>query len=54
MCCGSGRALIQAAAQLRQGADGERATLIGIDLVDAFVAAPAVPGPTLVAAPVET
>ncbi|WP_433795901.1 class I SAM-dependent methyltransferase [Actinoplanes sp. CA-252034] len=46
LCCGSGRALIQAAGQTGG------ATLIGVDLVDAFRPAP--PGVTLIAAPLET
>ncbi|MFC4072898.1 class I SAM-dependent methyltransferase [Actinoplanes subglobosus] len=46
LCCGSGRALIQAAG-LTQGV-----TLTGVDLVEAFL--PAAPGVTLVAAPIET
>jgi trans-aconitate methyltransferase len=46
LCCGSGRALIQAAARV------DPAKLAGVDLVDAF--APAPPGLTLVAAPIET
>ncbi|GAB1689959.1 class I SAM-dependent methyltransferase [Krasilnikovia sp. M28-CT-15] len=52
--CGSGRALIQAAKQLRQGAHGGQAALVGIDLVDAFMPVPAVPGLALIAAPIET
>ncbi|GLW35888.1 class I SAM-dependent methyltransferase [Actinoplanes regularis] len=50
LCCGSGRALIQAATRLRPG----EATLVGLDLVDAFAPGTAGSGPTLVAAPVET
>ncbi|WP_249037978.1 class I SAM-dependent methyltransferase [Actinoplanes italicus] len=46
LCCGSGRALIQAAGRI------DPARLTGVDLVDAF--APAPPGLTLVAAPIET
>jgi trans-aconitate methyltransferase len=46
LCCGSGRALIQAAERV------DPAKLAGVDLVDAF--APAPPGLTLVAAPIET
>lgn len=46
LCCGSGRALIQAAEQTTG------VTLTGVDLVDAFRPAP--PGVTLVAAPLET
>ena len=45
LCCGSGRALLQAAALQ------VRAELIGVDLVDAFAAGP---GPTLIAAPLES
>ncbi|WP_436530911.1 class I SAM-dependent methyltransferase [Actinoplanes sp. HUAS TT8] len=48
LCCGSGRALIQAAERLNGSA-----TLIGVDLVDAF--APAPPDTvSLVAAPIES
>jgi SAM-dependent methyltransferase len=46
LCCGSGRALIQAAARL-----GDRVTLVGVDLVDAFDPVPAGPAPELVCAP---
>ncbi|MBO3743174.1 class I SAM-dependent methyltransferase [Actinoplanes flavus] len=45
LCCGSGRALIRAAARL------DTATLVGVDLVDAFAPGD---GPELIAAPVET
>lgn len=45
LCCGSGRALIQAVARLPD------ATLVGVDLVDAFAPGS---GPALIAAPVET
>ncbi|GAA2534743.1 class I SAM-dependent methyltransferase [Winogradskya humida] len=45
LCCGSGRALLQAATLQ------VRAELIGVDLVDAFAAGS---GPTLIAAPLET
>ncbi|MCO8273247.1 methyltransferase domain-containing protein [Actinoplanes sp. TRM 88003] len=48
LCCGSGRALIQAAARLPE------VTLIGVDLVDAFLPVPEDSGPALVAAPIET
>ncbi len=47
LCCGSGRALVQAAERL----DGS-VTLVGVDLVDAFVSRP--PGVTFVAAPIES
>jgi SAM-dependent methyltransferase len=47
LCCGSGRALVQAAARVPP-----EVTLVGVDLVDAFVPAP--PGLALVAAPVES
>jgi len=56
LCCGTGRALVQAAARLRQEGRRERVTLLGVDLVDlvdAFVAAPPATGPTLTPAPVE-
>lgn len=46
LCCGRGRALIQAAERLNTS------TLVGVDLVDAFAATP--PGVTLIAAPIET
>ncbi|GAA2702029.1 class I SAM-dependent methyltransferase [Actinoplanes palleronii] len=52
LCCGSGRALLQAAERVR--ADAE---LVGVDLVDAFLphkAAPRTGGPVLVAAPIES
>jgi SAM-dependent methyltransferase len=42
LCCGSGRALIQAAGQLRRAGLAGRAVLAGVDLVDAF---DPVPGP---------
>ncbi|GAA2848162.1 methyltransferase [Actinoplanes cyaneus] len=47
LCCGSGRALIQAAQRLNGSV-----TLVGVDLVDAFLATP--PGVTFVAAPIES
>ncbi|WP_245617461.1 class I SAM-dependent methyltransferase [Amycolatopsis taiwanensis] len=40
LCCGSGRALTQAAGQLRDAGLGGQVTLVGVDLVDAFAAAP--------------
>lgn len=46
LCCGSGRALIQAAGRLRGGV-----TLVGVDLVDAFDPMPATDPPELVCAP---
>jgi hypothetical protein len=52
LCCGTGRAVIQAADQLAQVGLAERADLIGVDLVDAFDPVPAVPGLQLVRAPV--
>src|ERR1700691_1302526 len=41
LCCGSGRALIQAAEQSRREGLADQVSLIGIDLVDAFARAPA-------------
>jgi hypothetical protein len=53
LCCGSGRALIQAARQVDQAGLAGRVVLAGVDLVDAFDAAPgSVPGLELVSAPV--
>jgi SAM-dependent methyltransferase len=53
LCCGSGRALIQAARQVRDAGLAGRVDLVGVDLVDAFDAAPgSVPGLELVCAPV--
>jgi hypothetical protein len=52
MCCGTGRALIQAADQLAHVGLADSTELIGVDLVDAFDPAPAVPGLQLVCAPV--
>ncbi|MER6596142.1 class I SAM-dependent methyltransferase [Micromonospora purpureochromogenes] len=43
LCCGSGRALIQAAGQLRRVGLTERTALVGVDLVDAFDPAPTPP-----------
>ncbi|MGN9893547.1 hypothetical protein [Micromonospora sp. L31] len=43
LCCGTGRALIQATGQLRRVALTERTTLVGVDLVDAFDPAPTPP-----------
>ena len=50
LCCGSGRALIQAAETLQQAGLVERIALVGVDLVDAFDPAP--PGPELICASV--
>jgi ubiquinone/menaquinone biosynthesis C-methylase UbiE len=53
LCCGSGRALIQAARQVREAGLTGLVDLAGVDLVDAFDAAPgSVPGLELVCAPV--
>jgi SAM-dependent methyltransferase len=53
LCCGSGRALVQAARQVREGGLAGRVDLTGVDLVDAFDAVPgSVPGLELVRAPV--
>ena len=52
LCCGSGSALIQAAGQLCRAGLAGRAVLVGVDLVDAFDAAPGpTPGLELVCAP---
>ncbi len=40
LCCGTGRALIQAAARLEQSGLGHRAVLVGVDLGGVFDAAP--------------
>lgn len=53
LCCGAGRALIQAAGQLHAAGLAGRVSLTGVDLVDAFDPVPApVPGLELVCAPV--
>jgi len=53
LCCGSGRALIQAARELRQAGFSGRATLVGVDLVDTFdPLAGQLPGLDLVCGPV--
>ena len=55
LCCGTGRALIQAACQLHQARLAGRATLVGVDLAGAFDSAPAAAaGLELVCAPVAT
>jgi SAM-dependent methyltransferase len=51
LCCGSGRALIQAAARLHASGAGDRIALVGVDLVDAFDPVPAGPAPELICAP---
>jgi SAM-dependent methyltransferase len=51
LCCGSGRALTQAAARLREAGFADRVTLVGVDLVDTFAAAPE---PTLIRASITT
>ena len=45
LCCGSGRALLQAGEQARRTATSERVALVGVDLVDMF--APRPPGSTV-------
>jgi SAM-dependent methyltransferase len=53
LCCGSGRALVQAARQVTRAGLAGRVVLAGVDLVDAFDAVPGpVPGLELVCAPV--
>jgi SAM-dependent methyltransferase len=46
LCCGTGRALVQAADQLRQAGRAEQVALVGVDLVDTFQPTPA-PDPPL-------
>ncbi|MGW3891479.1 class I SAM-dependent methyltransferase [Micromonospora chokoriensis] len=43
LCCGTGRALIQAAEELRLAGLTEQTVLVGVDLVDAFDPVPAPP-----------
>jgi SAM-dependent methyltransferase len=54
LCCGTGRALIQAADQLARDGLADRADLVGVDLVDAFDPAAALPGLNLICASVLT
>jgi hypothetical protein len=42
LCCGTGRALLQAAHQLRRSGVDDRITLVGVDLVDLFDPIPTV------------
>jgi SAM-dependent methyltransferase len=52
LCCGSGRALIQAAEALQHGGHGDRAAIVGVDLVDGFASRGSAPGLHLVSASV--
>lgn len=52
LCCGSGRALAQAAWAVQRDGLAGRVRLVGVDLVDGFDAAPPVPGLELVTASV--
>lgn len=52
LCCGTGRALIQAAEHLRRAGLLDQVSLVGVDLVDAFDPAPSPPGPVLLVTPV--
>jgi len=55
LCCGTGRALIQAAERLRHDSSAGRVALVGVDLVDAFDPVPGgAPGLELVQASVVT
>ena len=56
LCCGSGRALIQAAEQLHQAGRAEHVALVGVDLVDAVdpTPAPKYTSPRLICADVTT
>ncbi|WP_433465046.1 hypothetical protein [Spirillospora sp. CA-128828] len=49
LCCGSGRALTEAARLLAGRDVGARVEIVGLDLVDHFVVAPVPPGLRLVA-----
>ncbi|GAA3456689.1 MULTISPECIES: class I SAM-dependent methyltransferase [Dactylosporangium] len=52
LCCGSGRALVEAAGRLAEQGVADRVLCEGVDLVDAFVPAPDVPWLRLTAVPV--
>ena len=52
LCCGSGRALAQAAWAVQRDGLAGRVRLVGVDLIDGFDAAPTVPGLELVTASV--
>ena len=53
LCCGTGRALVQAATALREEGLLPRAAITGVDLVDTFAPRPAgLPGLQLVSSPV--
>jgi hypothetical protein len=52
LCCGTGRALIQAADRMARAGLAGRAELVGVDLVDMFDPAPVLPGLRLICAPV--
>jgi SAM-dependent methyltransferase len=55
LCCGTGRALIQAAGELRRAGLADRTTVVGVDLVDAFdPSPPPPPGLELICASVAT
>jgi SAM-dependent methyltransferase len=52
LCCGSGRAVVEAAGRLDEAGVAGRVLVEGVDLVDAFVPAPDVPWLRLTVAPV--
>jgi hypothetical protein len=53
LCCGTGRALVQAATRLRRDGLAHRTALVGVDLVDAFDPVPEeLPNLRLVCSPV--
>lgn len=54
LCCGTGRALIQAAEQLDRVGLAQHAVLVGVDLVDAFDPVAPGSGVQLICAPVDT
>jgi trans-aconitate methyltransferase len=54
LCCGTGRAVIEAAAILHREGLAHRTTIVGVDLVDAFAPAPVpLPNLQLVCSPVD-
>lgn len=52
LCCGSGRALVQAGLRLVRDGHDDRISVVGVDLVDHFEATPAPPPVQLVSAPI--
>ena len=55
LCCGTGRALIQAAGHLHRTGPSRRAVIVGVDLIDVVDAVPtSFPGPELICASITT